>query len=115
MPLPGAGAQRIQPVHIDDVVGGLLHCIGAESLRGPVNLTAPNPVTNLRLSKALGRALSRPAVVPVPAVALRIAYGEMSSVVTTGHRVVPDRLLEDGYRFHHGDVEAALRDVLRRW
>ena len=113
---PAAGGRQfVSWIHIDDVVGGILHCLDVESLRGPVNLTAPAPVTNGELSKALGRALRRPAVVPVPGFALRLAYGEMSTVVTTGHRVIPERLLEAGYRFRHPDLDAALRDVLRRW
>jgi hypothetical protein len=113
-PVAGGG-QFVSWIHIDDVGGGILRCLDAETLHGPVNLTAPHPVTNRELSKALGRVLHRPAVVPVPGLALRIAYGEMADVVTTGQRVLPERLLEAGYRFRHPELEAALRDVLGRW
>ena len=75
-------------------------------------MTAPNPVTNAELSKALGRALHRPAVLPVPALALKVLYGEMATIVPTGQRGVPARLSELGYSFRHPELEAALRDVL---
>lgn len=108
------GEQSVSWIHIDDVVGGLVQCLDVESLRGPVNLTAPNPVTNRELSKALGRALHRPAVIPVPGFALGVLYGEMAQVVTTGHRVIPERLLGSGYRFSQPALEPALRDLLGR-
>ena len=110
---PVAGGHQYVPwIHLDDVVGALLHCAGSGGASGPVNVTAPNPVTNTELSRALGRALGRPAVLPVPAFAIKLLYGEMSEMVTTGQRVVPARLRELGYEFRHPDVEAALRDVL---
>jgi uncharacterized protein len=106
------GRQYVSWIHTDDEVGGLLAALDDESLRGPVNLVAPNPVTNHDLSKALGRVLGRPAVLPVPKLALQLAYGEMSTVVTTGHRVIPARLLEAGYRFRQPELEPALRELL---
>ena len=108
---PVAGGHQWMPwVHRDDVAGALVHCATSD-LSGPVNLTAPEPVTNRELSTALGRALRRPALVPVPGLALKVLYGEMSSVVTTGQRVVPARLLEGGYEFRHPQLDAALRDI----
>jgi uncharacterized protein len=77
-----------------------------------VNLAAPGPATNRDLSRALGRVLRRPAVAPVPALALRLLYGRMAEIVTTGVRLEPRRLRELGYEFRHADLEAALRDVL---
>ncbi len=77
-----------------------------------MNLTSPEPVTNAEFSRALGRALHRPAVLPVPALALRLLYGDMAGIVTTGQRVVPQRLLDLGFQFRHPAVEPALRDVL---
>lgn len=110
---PVAGGHQYVPwIHRDDVVGGLLLCVDDERAIGPVNLTAPNPVTNAELSEALGRVLHRPAVLPVPGFAVRLLYGEMASTVLTGQRAVPKRLLELGYQFSFVDVEAALRDAL---
>jgi NAD dependent epimerase/dehydratase family enzyme len=79
---------------------------------GPVNLTAPEPVTNARFTKALGRALSRPTVLPVPAFALRLALGELSSVLLTGQRAVPERARELGYVFRYPTVDDALAAAL---
>jgi uncharacterized protein (TIGR01777 family) len=112
---PVAGGKQYVPwIHLDDVVGGLIHCIDDVGLSGAVNLTAPAPVTNGALSHALGRVLHRPAVFPVPGFAVHLLYGEMSSVVTTGQRVIPRQLTESGYTFAHPELEGALRDVLGR-
>jgi uncharacterized protein (TIGR01777 family) len=110
---PVAGGQQYVPwIHLEDVVGALLCCLDDAAAEGPVNVTAPNPVTNTELSHALGRALGRPAFLPVPGLAVKLLYGEMAEMVTTGQRAVPARLQRLGYRFRHPDVEAALRDVL---
>jgi uncharacterized protein (TIGR01777 family) len=106
---PVAGGRQYVPwVHLDDVVGGLLFALDTEAASGPVNLTAPAPVTNKDFSKALGRALHRPAFMPVPGFAIRMLYGEMATVVTTGARVEPKRLRELGYEFRHPDLDEAL-------
>jgi uncharacterized protein len=112
-PVAGGG-QYVPWVHVDDVVAALLFCLDHDEIRGPVNLTAPTPVTNAELSRALGRVLHRPAVVPVPGFALRLMYGEMAEIVTTGQRVVPAALRQLGFEFRHTELEAALRDVLAR-
>jgi uncharacterized protein (TIGR01777 family) len=110
---PVAGGHQYVPwIHLDDVVGGLMHCLDHATASGPVNLTAPNPVTNAELSRALGRALGRPAVLPVPGAAVKLLYGEMAEMVTTGQRAIPAKLVELGYTFRHPEIEAALRDVL---
>lgn len=110
---PVAGGKQYVPwIHIDDVVGALLFCLDNPDARGPVNVTAPAPVTNGELSRALGRVLRRPAVVPVPGFALRLLYGEMASIVLTGQRAVPAELRTLGYEFRHPELEPALRDVL---
>lgn len=110
---PVAGGRQYVPwVHIEDVAGALLFCLDNDGAEGPLNLTAPRPVDNAELSKALGRALHRPAVLPVPALALRLLYGEMSMIVTTGQRAIPKRLQALGFSFRHQEIEAALRDVL---
>jgi uncharacterized protein (TIGR01777 family) len=108
---PVAGGRQYVPwVHLDDVVGAIVFLIG-EELRGPVNVTAPEPVTNKELSRTLGRVLRRPAIAPVPALAVKTLYGEMATIVTTGQRAVPGRLLELGYEFRQPDLERALRAV----
>lgn len=107
---PVAGGKQYVPwVHLDDVVGALLLCIDDERASGPVNITAPEPVTNKVLSKTLGRVLVRPAVTPVPAFAVKFLYGEMASIVTTGARVMPKRLGELGYEYRRPELEPALR------
>jgi uncharacterized protein (TIGR01777 family) len=107
---PVAGGRQYVPwIHQDDVAGALLRCIDDAQLAGPVNVTAPTPVTNAELSKALGRVLHRPAVLPVPGFALKLMYGEMAQVVTEGRRVVPERLLAAGHTFAYPELEPALR------
>jgi uncharacterized protein len=112
-PVAGGG-QYMSWVHLDDVVGALAFCLDTEAARGPVNVTAPEPVTNREFSKALGRVLGRPAVLPVPELALKALYGEMAVVVTTGRRAVPAHLRELGYEFRRPDLEDALRDATGR-
>ncbi|MGZ4168808.1 MAG: TIGR01777 family oxidoreductase [Solirubrobacteraceae bacterium] len=110
---PVAGGRQYVPwIHMDDVIGGLMHCIDHDGATGPLNLTAPNPVTNAELSRALGHALGRPAVLPVPTVAVKLLYGEMAEMVTTGQRALPARLGQLGYTFRYPDLEPALKDVL---
>jgi uncharacterized protein len=110
---PVAGGRQFVPwIHIDDVVSALLFCLDDQLASGPINVTAPNPVTNSELSRLLGRVLRRPAVLPVPAVALKMLYGAMAEIVTTGQRVVPERLEELGFAFDYRELEPALRNVL---
>jgi hypothetical protein len=107
---PVAGGRQYVPwIHTDDVVGALVLCLDSPAADGPINLTAPDPATNAELSKALGRVLRRPAVAPVPGLAVKALYGEMAQIVTTGVRAVPTRLRELGYEFRQPDLEQALR------
>jgi hypothetical protein len=107
---PVAGGRQYVPwIHLDDVVGAMLFCLDDERASGPLNVSAPEPVTNSELSKALGRVLHRPAVAPVPAFALRLLYGEMASIVITGVRAIPKRLQELGYEYRRPELEPALR------
>jgi uncharacterized protein len=109
---PVAGGRQYVPwVHLDDVAGSVLFALDNGEARGPLNVTGPEPVTNRDFSKALGRVLRRPAVAPVPGLAVRALYGEMAIVVTTGQRAVPARLQQLGYRFRRPDLEEALRAV----
>jgi uncharacterized protein (TIGR01777 family) len=110
---PVAGGRQYVPwIHLDDTVAAMLFCLDQEAASGAVNLTAPTPVTNVEFSRALGRALHRPAVLPVPGPALRLLYGEMGEIVTTGQRALPRRLLDLGFRFRYPVVDQALRDAL---
>jgi uncharacterized protein len=110
---PIAGGDQYMPwIHVDDLVGIYLAAIDGETWTGPVNASAPEPVTNATFSKALGRALHRPAVLPIPGFALHLLYGDMAEVVTEGQRAVPRRPLDLGYAFRHPDLDEALRDAL---
>ncbi len=111
---PVAGGRQLMPwVHADDVVGIYLRALDDPAWTGPVNATAPEPVSNKAFSKALGRALHRPALAPVPAFAIQLLYGDMSEIVTKGQNAVPRRTLELGYRHEHPRLDEALRSALR--
>ena len=112
---PVAGGKQYMPwIHLDDVVGGLLHCLEQDAAEGPINLAAPQAVTNAEFSKALGQALHRPAVLPVPGFAIKALYGEMAMIVTTGQNVRPSRLEMLGYGFRQPELLPALQAVLGR-
>ncbi|MGE3275860.1 MAG: TIGR01777 family oxidoreductase [Vicinamibacterales bacterium] len=108
----GPGDQYWPWIHIADWVGLAAWIIREAGAAGPFNLTAPEPVTNTRFTGALGKALHRPTLFPVPAVALRLALGEMSTVLLTGQRAVPEHAMALGYRFRFSDVDTALADLL---
>jgi len=109
---PVAGGRQYLPwIHLVDIAGVLVHCATNRELTGPVNAAA-SPVTNREFSRALGRVLHRPAVLPIPALALWLRYGQMSTIIVTGQRAVPRRLQETGFDFKYADLEPALRDVL---
>jgi uncharacterized protein (TIGR01777 family) len=111
-PLAGGG-QYMSWIHIDDEVGLLLWALDNESVSGVVNATAPNPVTNRELSKALGRALHRPAAVPVPGLVLDLRFGrEFGQVLRGGQRVMPRRALDLGYEFRHSEIDDALESLV---
>jgi uncharacterized protein len=112
---PVAGGKQYLPwIALDDLLGLYLAALDGDEWAGPVNATAPEPVTNGDFSRALGHVLHRPAVLPVPGVALRALYGEMAAVVTTGQRAVPARALELGFQYRHADLDGALRAALGR-
>ena len=87
--------------------------IEEESATGPFNLTAPNPVTNKEFGKALGQAMNRPALVPVPAFTLRLALGEVATIILEGQRVIPQRLQELGFTFLYPEINGALENLLQ--
>jgi len=110
----GGGRQYVSWIALDDLPGIVLHALQCEKMRGPVNAVAPVPVTNRELTEALGKTLSRPTLLPVPAFALRLAVGgEMAdALLLASARVAPRRLEETGYRFRFPELSGALRHLL---
>ncbi len=108
----GNGRQWMSWVHIDDVAGMLIEGLKSAGLSGPVNVTAPEPATNRDFSKALGRALHRPAFLPTPVFALRLGFGEFADILATGQRVLPEKALAAGYRFRFPELREALSEVV---
>ena len=111
-PIAG-GSQYMSWVHIDDEIGVLLWALDNQRVSGVVNSTAPNPVTNRELSQAIGRALHRPAAMPVPGFILDLKFGsEFGKVLRGGQRVMPRRALDLGYEFRYPEIDAALQNLL---
>ncbi len=110
----GSGAQYLSWIALADHIGALQHALGSDAIAGPVNLVAPQAVTNREFTRALGRALRRPTLLPVPAAALRLAFGRLADeALLASARVQPARLLGSGYRFRFPDLEGALEGLLR--
>ena len=111
----GSGRQWMSWISLDDVVAAFRHLLTTRDLHGAVNLVAPNPLTNADFTRALGKMLHRPAVIPVPAFAIRLALGEMGQeLLLSSTRVASKKLEESGYVFRHPEVMTALREQLRR-
>ena len=111
----GSGKQWWSWVGLDDAVGAIQHALVTPGLSGPVNVVAPNPVTNAEFTRTLGRVLARPTLFPVPVFAARLAFGEMAdALLLASARVVPERLQQTGCMFHHPELEGALRHLLGR-
>ncbi len=111
----GPGSQWMSWISIDDAVAAVLHLLNTETLMGPVNVTAPDPVRNQDFTTTLARVLSHPTFFPVPSAALRLVFGDMADgTLLSSARVMPRRLLSAGFRFSHPDLEQALRHVLRQ-
>jgi uncharacterized protein len=111
-PIAG-GRQYMSWIHIDDEVGILLWALDNEKVSGTINSTAPNPVSNREFSQAIGRALHRPASVPVPGFVLDLKFGsEFGRVLRGGQRVMPRRALDLGYQFRYSDIDSALQNLL---
>lgn len=110
----GRGEQWMSWIALDDAVNAILLAIESSECHGPVNVVAPRPVRNAEFAEIVGRVLHRPAVLPAPAFALRLALGEMAdALLLASQRAIPERLLQAGYSFKFGDVESALRATLR--
>jgi uncharacterized protein (TIGR01777 family) len=110
----GSGRQIMSWIHIDDWVGMMEWAIGNSAVSGPINLSSPNAVTSAEFSRALGRALYRPSWIPVPGFALRLIVGEMADeALLRGHRVVPARALQLGYKFRYERIDEAMVAAMR--
>jgi uncharacterized protein (TIGR01777 family) len=109
----GNGRQWWSWIHIADVVGGMLHVIDHDGVQGPINFVNPNPVTNAEFTKILAAVLRRPALLPVPGFAARLAFGQMADeLLLASQRVEPAKLLGSGYNFTYTDLRKALEDLL---
>lgn len=108
----GSGRQWMPWVHVEDVRSAIVHAVLQESLEGPFNATAPHPETNRDFTRKLAKALHRPAFLPVPGLALRVALGEFSTALLAGQRTQPAALEKSGYRFHFPRLEDALLDLV---
>ena len=110
----GSGEQYFSWVSIDDAVRIIQHIIADDSIRGPVNFAAPNAVSNREFTKTLGRVLRRPTILPLPAFAARLAFGEMAEeLLLTSTRVYPKKIVEFGYKFLHPELGEALKHILK--
>lgn len=109
----GEGKQWMPWIHIADMVALIRHCIEVTTLSGPVNATAPNPVTNREFAKQLGTALGRPAVFTMPAMVVKILFGQMGEeLLLQGQRVIPRKLQDSDYKFQYAQLDRALADLL---
>jgi NAD dependent epimerase/dehydratase family enzyme len=101
-------------IHLDDLAALIEFALATPALNGPVNAVAPHPTTNAEFTRELAAMLHRPAIFPVPAVALRLLFGEMSQVLLGGQRVIPQAALRVGFHFRYDNLAAALRQILGR-
>jgi uncharacterized protein (TIGR01777 family) len=109
----GTGRQYMSWIHLDDWVGIVVWAIGNPAVQGPVNAVAPQAVTNAVFTRALGRALHRPTIAPVPAIAMKLLFGEMAEVMLLkGQRLRPRRAMELGFRYRFEDLDEAMRDAV---
>jgi uncharacterized protein (TIGR01777 family) len=107
-----SGQQWMSWIHLDDVVGLMMFAIRTETVRGPLNATAPNPARNSELTTELGRVLHRPAILPVPAIAVRALFGEMADFILASQRVLPKVAESAGYQFRFGELRGTLENIL---
>jgi hypothetical protein len=111
----GSGEQWMSWISLPDVISAVFHIIDAPQLSGPVNMVAPIPVTNAEFTRTLGLALHRPAIVPAPAFALRLAFGEMADeALLASTRAIPAQLAQSGFRFQHAQLALALESLLSK-
>jgi uncharacterized protein len=111
----GSGRQYISWIALDDAVGAIHHAIVTDALHGPTNAVAPQPITNQEFTKTLGKVLGRPTVLPLPALAARLMFGEMAdALLLASARIQPAKLLATGYSFRYPELEGALRHLLQK-
>lgn len=109
----GQGTQWMSWIHINDLIGIILHCIEQKSIQGPVNGTSPHPVTNREFTKALGNVLNRPTFFSMPAAVIRLLMGQMGKeLLLTGKKILPKKIQDAGYAFLYENLEEALADVV---
>jgi uncharacterized protein (TIGR01777 family) len=108
----GSGKQWLSWIHIDDMVRLIDFCIQNEAIIGPINATAPNPVTNREFGLSLAKAMRRPNLFPLPAFILKMVFGELSTLLLEGQKVLPRALLEHGFTFKYSFVDKALTDIV---
>jgi hypothetical protein len=110
----GSGRQYFPWIHREDIVGVCQWLLENREASGVYNACAPHPVTNAEFTRALGRALGRPTLLPMPAMALKLLFGEMSELLLMSDRMVPKRLLEEGFKFKYPEIEGALAEIFAR-
>ncbi len=111
----GNGRQWMSWIHVQDLVGAILHILDTDSIEGPVNLVAPEPVRNSDFTQTLAAVLSRPAILRLPAFAMRLMFGQMADeILLAGQRVKPVKLVASGYEFQYSDLRGAFENILRK-
>ncbi|MGF7030663.1 uncharacterized protein (TIGR01777 family) [Paenibacillus mucilaginosus] len=110
----GSGRQWLSWIHVDDIIRLIDYCVTQEEMAGPVNATAPEPVTNDAFGRALAKVMGRPYLFPVPGLVMKLIFGEMSMLLLEGQKVLPQAALSGGFRFTYPTIEEALRSLERR-
>lgn len=110
----GSGQQGLSWIHIEDMIGLILYCLDNETMRGPINASAPDPVSNDAFGRAIGHAMGRPHWFPVPSILMRLLFGEMATLLLDGQRAVPKKAQDNGYIFRYPNVQSAMRQLVGR-
>jgi uncharacterized protein (TIGR01777 family) len=110
----GNGKQWLSWIHIEDMIRLIRYCIENSEVKGPVNATAPHPVTNDEFGRTVGRVLHRPHLLPVPSFVFKVMFGELSDLLLKGQKVLPAKIMGHGFTYKYPNLESALRDLLRR-
>ena len=109
----GNGRQWMPWIHVADLARLYLHAADTTSIQGPMNAVGPDPVRNSEFTKALGRALHRPAFMPAPYLGLRLVFGEFAKVLFASQRVIPQVAIDTGFHFEYPQIAAALAEILK--